>query len=82
LKDSNQFYTLTKTSKQIGVIAGSAAALSLVKESSTSVNIMLYKEQWEDDNYYNPRKALISMLQSRSGGGGTKVIVLNQCAIC
>jgi hypothetical protein len=68
LNSSNEFYKMTLHSNNIGVLAGTEAAIVLQNKSSKSVTIMFYKEAWEDDNFYNPFKALtVSFLQAQLG---------------
>jgi hypothetical protein len=62
-KKGNQFFRLSATSSEIGVIATSSAALAIVKSSSAAVELMLYKECWEDENYYKPRRKLLRKLE-------------------
>jgi hypothetical protein len=65
---SNEFYTVTATSREVALLATSEAGLVLINNTSASVKVMLYKECWEDNNYYNPRQELYSMLRESSSG--------------
>jgi ferredoxin len=64
-KTQNKFITLTASSREVALLTTNAAALALVRNSSRSVKLMLYKEPWEDSNYYNPLRALYSTIRAR-----------------
>jgi hypothetical protein len=63
---SNEFVTLSATSTELGVLATSEAALALVRRSTASVNLMLYKEIWEDNNFYGPRRRIQAIIAERN----------------
>jgi hypothetical protein len=69
---NNKFYKVTATSRKVALLATSEAGLALINNTSAWVKVMLYKECWEDTNYYNPRRALYSMLEESPSG----------CSVC
>jgi CRISPR/Cas system endoribonuclease Cas6 (RAMP superfamily) len=62
---SNEFYTLTATSTNVALLAANNAAIAKVMKSEKSVKIMAYKECWEDNNFYDPRKSMKETLANR-----------------
>jgi hypothetical protein len=68
----NEFIMLTRTSTEIGIIAGNSAALAVVQNSQRAVTLMVYRESWEDSNYYGPRQQLIKTVEWRRAEAGRR----------
>jgi hypothetical protein len=62
---SNKFIRVTATSTQVRLLATSEAALGLLRQSSGSVDIMLYEERWEDFYYYNARRSVNELIEKQ-----------------
>ena len=45
---------------------GSAIAAA-AREATSSLKIMLYKERWEDENFFDPLNAIIRLIKEREG---------------
>jgi hypothetical protein len=76
LTNANELIKLTATSRELGLLATNRAAIAVVKNSSSAVDLMLYKECWEDKYFYNPRKELLQKLQNAGAGAGNQVTMV------
>jgi hypothetical protein len=54
----NEFFELTATSRELGLLAFDSAAIAVVRQSSAAGKIMVYKGAWEDEHYHEPRRVL------------------------
>jgi hypothetical protein len=54
----NEFFKITASSKEFGVLATNTATIAVVKNSRSAVELMLHRDSWEDENYYIPRQVL------------------------
>jgi hypothetical protein len=65
LPSANKFVTITAQTKRVGILATNQATLAMLQQSSQSVEIMVYEECWEDNNYYNPRRDILGIIKDR-----------------
>jgi hypothetical protein len=61
---SNEFLKITTTSQLFCLVATTQAGVLANHSNSSSITVMLYKECWEDNHYYEARKELREALFS------------------
>jgi hypothetical protein len=66
-RDSNKFFIITSSSTEIDLLSSNRAALALVRNSRSSIEVMLHIKWWENDSYHKPRQALIRIIEWREG---------------
>jgi len=60
----NEFLKITTTSQLFCLVATTQAGVLANHSNSSSITVMLYKECWEDNHYYEARKELREALFS------------------
>jgi hypothetical protein len=65
LNSRNEFVRLTASSTRVALLPTNDAAVALLRQSSRAVDFMVYKEAWEDNNYYNPRRQINEIIKKR-----------------
>jgi hypothetical protein len=64
---NNEFFEIMQVKKiALAGVFGSAIAAA-AREAKSSLKIMVYKERWEDENFYDPLNAIIRMINAREG---------------
>jgi hypothetical protein len=62
---ANKFLRISASSTEIGVLAGNSAAIALVRNSTASIELMLYQQSWANYNFYGPRQELLRIIEFR-----------------
>jgi hypothetical protein len=59
------FLKVTASSSELGLLATNKAALALIRRSSASVTVLMFKPFWETNYYSSPRRAIQSKIYAR-----------------
>jgi hypothetical protein len=62
---ANKFLRVTASSTDVGLLAGNSAAVALIRNSTASIDIMVYEQCWVNNNYYGPRQQLLRVIDYR-----------------
>jgi hypothetical protein len=64
-RESNKFMKFTTSSPDIGLVSGNRATLALIQNATEPVYVMVHIRWWENDDFHEPRRALIRAIEWR-----------------